>query len=94
MSVLLQLDYRCCELGDVWGFTSRAVRSDGCAGRRVRLRVRASINFGGGAAGRRSNDQFGGGLQSQVEHRIIGPSNGPPQMGLARTPGAYLFGRP
>jgi hypothetical protein len=34
MSVLLQLGYRCCELGDVRGWTWRAVRSHGCAGRR------------------------------------------------------------
>jgi hypothetical protein len=74
MSVLLQL--RCCELGDVWRRTWRAVRSDGCTGRRVRLRVREH-KLRGRAAGRRSNDQFGGGLQSQVEHRIICPRNGP-----------------
>jgi hypothetical protein len=34
----------------------------------------------------------GGGLQSQVEHRIICSRNGPPQMGLARTPGTHVFG--
>jgi hypothetical protein len=56
----------------------------------VRMRVRASINFGGGAGGRRPIDQFGGGLQSHVEYRIICPRNRPPEMGLTR---AYLFGR-
>jgi hypothetical protein len=93
MSVLLQL--RCCELGDVWGWTWRAVRSDGCAGRRSNDQLRPTpplpaeaLSFPGvrqmapdlllnpifdvaEALTGVSNREVGGGLQSQVEHRII-----------------------